>query len=174
MTIHSQNNQQPFLLDTGPLSVLCGFPLNGNPYIFTVLQFAEVSIPDVVASEIKGSGKLARIIIPLLKRGTIKIHSTPTNPTILDVAYGKMLGLGERSVIKVALSIKSPVVIDDRDAYIVACRFGLQPIGFQDFIVTLAHNLDMSSELAIEICKSTARQFPAPYLIHTLELLKEE
>jgi hypothetical protein len=78
--------------------------------------------------------------------------------------------MGELSVIKIGLGQKIPVVIDDHDAFIVASRFNLQPLVFQDFIVRLT-DLGLPKEQAIEIVQTTSRQFPAMYLAHTLSKL---
>ena len=63
------------------------------------------------------------------------------------------------------------VVIDDHDAFMVACRFGLRPVGFQDFIVSLTSAYQMPKDMAVDIVRTTSRQFPAMYLLHTLDML---
>jgi hypothetical protein len=161
-----------FLLDTGPLSVLCGFPIKKIPYIHVILQHTILVLPDAVIGEIQGAGKMARIIPPLLQSGKIQSFTTPTAPLIVDTAYGRGLGPGERTVIKCSLETHLPPVIDDQDAFIVACRFGLHPIGFQDFIVRLVIEHGLSQNTAVEIVQVTARQFPAMYLAHTLDMLR--
>ncbi len=161
-----------FLLDTGPLSVLCGFPLRGTPYLHTVLDYAMIVLPTGVVAEVRASpGKIARTVLPLMKQGLIQALSAPRDPAILDTSYGEDLGVGERDVIKIALATGLPVVIDDRDAFIVACRFGLHPVGFQDWIVRLAKEYGLPKATAVEIVKATARQYPAMFLAHTLEML---
>lgn len=162
-----------FLLDTGPLSVLCGFPLVGRSYIHTILSYTDIALAEGVISEIQAapSGKIARVMSPLL-RTRIQRVLINDEPAILDQAYSKLLGLGERSTIRVAM--RSPewtAVIDDKDAFIVACRFGVHPIGFQDFIVKLVKEREMPKSKAIEIVKTTTRQFPSSYLVHTLDML---
>ena len=166
-------SQPRVLLDTGPLSVLCGFPFEGVPYLITVLNYAGVVLANGVASEIMAAqkGKIARVISPFLKSKQIVTISTSNIPPILDTAYDKLLGIGERSTIKAALANDLTLVIDDKDAFMVACRFGLQPMVFQDFIVSLSLDYGMPKQTAIEIVRGTARQFPAPFLIHTLAVL---
>lgn len=159
-------------MDTGPLSVLCGFPRVGEPYIHTILAFAQITLSEAVVSEIQAAqtGKISRVISPLLKTGEIASIAS-TNPLpILDQAYGNLLGLGERGTIKAGLAADYTVVLDDKDAFIAACRFGLHPIGFQDFIVRLVNNYGMPKSTATEIVTTTSRQFPAAFLIHTLHM----
>jgi predicted nucleic acid-binding protein len=162
-----------FLLDTSPLSVLCSFPLSGTLYIHTILKHADLVLPDGVADEIQVAtrGKVARTMLPLIAAGDVMTITAPDAPAILDAAYGNDLGLGERSAIKAALATGMPLVLDDMRAFIAACRFGLQPIVFQDFIVRLAREHDLPKEAAVEIITTTARQFPAMFLKHTLDML---
>jgi hypothetical protein len=160
-----------FLLDTGPLSVLCGFPIKGTPYIHSILQYADIVIPDAIVDEIQGAGKMARVLLPLLKNNDISSLAVPVSPLILDTSYGRDLGPGERAVIKCGLSTAMQIVLDDQDAFMVACRFKLNPIIFQDFIVNLVQEQTMPKVLAGEIVRMTARQFPSAYLTHTLDIL---
>jgi predicted nucleic acid-binding protein len=160
-----------FLLDTGPLSILCGFPVRETPYLHLVMRHATFLLTNHVKDEIQGAGKMARVITPLLKNQRLTYVSTPSIPAIVDRAYGTVLGAGERSIIKVALQTGLTPVLDDKDAFIAACRFGLQPIGFQDMIVQLANRYTLPKQQALEIVTVTARQFPAMYLAHTLDLL---
>ena len=162
-----------YLLDTGPLSTLCSFPLNGSPYIYTIIQYTKLILTDSVIIE-AGRGKIWRIIAPLLKTGEIQAISTPEEPTILDLSYGNDLGLGERSTIKSAMQMSLTAIIDDRDAFVVANRFGVHPIGFQDWIVVLAREFNLPKQTAIEIVQSSANQYPKMFLMHTLKLLNEE
>ncbi len=159
-----------FLLDTGPLSTLCSFPRYGTLYLHTVLQYVDIVLSDGVVIE-AGKGKIWRTIAPLLKNAEIQTIQTPVKPEILDKAYSRDLGAGERSTIKVALDRHLPVVIDDKDAFVVANRFGLQPIGFQDFIMKLVREHHMTKETALEIITASANQYPRTFLIHTLEML---
>jgi predicted nucleic acid-binding protein len=155
--------------------MLCRFPLKGKPYIHDVLQYVTIILPEGVVVEARGgTGVIAHVAFPLLKAGQIKSAAAPDAPTILDTAYGNDLGVGERHVIKIALAQKLPAVIDDREAFIVACRFGLYPIGFQDFIVRLVKELAFPNETALDIVKTTARQYPKMFLAHTLDMLGVE
>jgi predicted nucleic acid-binding protein len=165
-----------FLLDTGPLSVLCGFPLQGTAYINIVLEYTAILLAQNVAIEVQAAktGKIARTILPLLKADKIKVAPIVDMPTILDVAYSRDLGAGERGTIKTALDMRLPIVLDDKDAFVIACRFGLHPIGFQDFIVKLAVEFGLSKEVAVEIVTVTARQYPATFLVHTLDILSKD
>jgi hypothetical protein len=165
-----------FLLDTSPLSILCGFPLQGTLYIHTILDYAELVLADEVTDEIRlaTKGKVARTVLPLIAAGNVRTINTPTGPSILDTAYGKELGLGERGTIKAALATELPLVLDDMRAYVAACRFGLRPIVFQDFIIRLVKEHGLPKDAAIEIVTTTARQFPAMFLAHTLEMLRQE
>ena len=153
--------------------MLCGFPLNGHPYINIILDYSAILLAEGVVNEILAAqrGKIARVVSPLLKNNDMTILSVSDTPAILDTAYDKLLGIGERSTIKAALDNGITPVIDDKDAFIVACRFGLHPIGFQDFIIQLAIRYGMSKQTAIEIVQTTARQFPAAFLNHTLNML---
>jgi hypothetical protein len=85
-----------YLLDTSPLSVLCGFPIQETPYIHTILEYVTLALPGTVATEIQGSGKIARAINPLLKTSSVIQIPIPDEPAILDRAYGTHLGSGER------------------------------------------------------------------------------
>jgi predicted nucleic acid-binding protein len=160
-----------YLFDTGPLSVSCGFPAKGTPYIYTLLDYAAIMLSEDVVNEIQGAGKMARVISPLLKTGQVSGMTTPLAPAILDIAYSRGLGVGERSVIKCGLATNLPIVMDDQEAFVVACRFGLHPIGFQDFIVRLVTECAMPKITALEIVRASARQFPAMYLTHMLDML---
>lgn len=161
-----------FLLDTGPLSTLCGFPIADHPYLYTVLQHAEIMLAEGVITE-AGRGRIWRIVAPLINSGDIKKASTSNITTALDTAYSKDLGLGERATIKAALEMELTPVIDDKDAFIVGCRFGLRPIGFQDWIVRLVREHDLPRETGIEIVQVTSSQYPRMFLAHTLEMLAE-
>lgn len=174
MTAAPDPSKPTYILDTGPLSVLCGFPIRGTPFVHTIVSVAEVRVPDTVITEIGNVGRMAQILTPLLKSGALLPLQTPVAPLILDTAYSRDLGAGERSVIKCGLAFGSQVVLDDQDAFIVACRFGLRPIGFQDMMVQLVAVGALSKDMAIEIVRTTARQFKAAYLTHTLDMLYQE
>jgi hypothetical protein len=161
-----------YLLDTGPLSILCSFPLNGSPYIYTILQYAKLTLSDSVIME-AGRGKIWRIVSPLLKTDEIESTTTPKEPEILDLSYGNDLGLGERSTIKSAILTGLTAIIDDRDAFVVANRFGVHPIGFQDWMVMLSREFNLPTKIAMEIVQSSANQFPKMFLAHTLKLLSD-
>lgn len=163
-------NKAAFLLDTGPLSTLCSFPLRGTLYFHTILQHVDIVLTDGVVSE-AGQGKIWRTISPLLRSGELQTLTAPADPTILDTSYGKDLGIGERSTIKAALTSGMTTVIDDKNAFIVACRFGLRPIGFQDFMVRLVREHNLSKTTAIEIVNASAGQYPRMFLAHTLDML---
>lgn len=160
-----------FILDTGPLSVLCGYPTQGQPYIGQVLSYVNVVIPEGVVVE-SSAGKIARTILPLIKAGQISVTTAPSQPDLLDRVYDKLLGIGERSVIKIALSTDFESVIDDKDAFMVANRFGVRPMVFHDFMLNLVHEQAMPVSFATDIVTTTARQYPSTYLAHTLELLR--
>lgn len=163
-------NKAPFLLDTGPLSTLCSFPLRGTLYFYTILQHVDVVLTDGVVNE-AGQGKIWRTISPLLRDGELQTLTAPVDPVILDTSYGKDLGIGERSTIKVALVSGMTTVIDDKNAFIVACRFGLRPIGFQDFMVKLVREHSLPQTTAVEIVNASTGQYPKMFLAHTLDML---
>jgi predicted nucleic acid-binding protein len=166
-------NKAQILLDTGPLSTLCGFPLHGPLYLHSILRYAEITLTDGVVSE-AGQGKIWRTVSPLLKTGELQSIKAPASPSILDVSYGKDLGLGERSTIRAALQTGFVTVIDDKNAFIAASRFGLRPIGFQDLLVMLVKDYLLPPDLAIEIVTVTAGQYPKMFLAHTLDMLREK
>lgn len=162
-----------FLLDTGPLSVLCSFPLRATLHIHTILSYARITLSDGVVSEIRAAtkGKVARTVLLLMKSGDMATMPAPAAPAILDASYGRDFGVGERSTIRAALATGLPLVLDDQDAFIVACRSGLRPIGLQDFVVRLAREHSLRKDTAVEMVTTTARQYPAMYLTHTLDML---
>ncbi len=162
-----------FLLDTGPLSVLCSFPREGQPYLHTILRYATIVLPDAVITE-AGRGRIYRTVAPLLQTEALQTVTTPGQPLILDTAYSRYLGDGERAVIKCALSQGTALVLDDQDAFIAACRFGLRPLVFQDFIIRLVKDQALPRETALAVVNATARQFPASFLTHTLDSLSQE
>jgi predicted nucleic acid-binding protein len=136
------------------------------------MQYMELVLTNVIVNEIQGSGKMARVISPFLKSTSIRVITALSTPETIDSIYNVYLGAGERSVIKAALNLGLTPIIDDKDAFLVACRFGLHPMGFQDLIVHLARESNMPASIAIEIVTATFKQFPAVYLAHTLEMLK--
>jgi|SRR5690606_11442097 predicted nucleic acid-binding protein len=162
-----------FLLDTSPLSTLCAFPLHDIPYLHTVLNHADIILTQEVIEE-AGRGRIWRVVSPLLKSDMLKVLDTPHEPEILDLSYARDLGLGERSIIKTALTEQITPILDDKDAFIVACRFGLRPLGFQDFIVSLAKTSGLSKDLAMDIVTTSASQYPRMYLAHSVYMLKED
>ncbi len=163
-------NTITYLLDTGTLSTLCSFPTSGSSYLYTILQHAQIVLTDGVITE-AGRGKIWRIVSPLLKTGEIQSISAPLEPDILDLSYGNDLGLGERSTIKSALLTGLTAIIDDRDAFVVANRFGIHPIGFQDWIVRLAREANLPAKIAVDIVHASANQYPKMFLVHTLKML---
>jgi predicted nucleic acid-binding protein len=166
-----------FLLDTGPLISLCAFPQRGyRAYIHVILNYAEVSISDTVTNEIlhDPSHPGASIFKPLLDSGKIAALPTPHEPQILDIAYSGRLGSGERGIIHLGLKFQEAItVIDDKDAFQIANRFGLRPVGLQDMLVLLARDYGLSKQTAIDIANTTASRYPAPFLVHTLFMLNE-
>jgi predicted nucleic acid-binding protein len=170
----SNDAKLTFILDTSPLTSLCRFPLDGIPYLREIASPVRLFLPQAVLAEARqAGGVLNRVAYPLVKGDVITQVRAPLEPTILDVSYGHKLGKGEIEVIKIALNQKIVPVIDDRDAFIVASRFGLQPVGFQDFIIRIAQAKLMTSDRAIEIFQNTAAQYPAMFLLHTLDTLSK-
>jgi len=159
-----------YLLDTGPLSILCSFPIGRASYLYTILQYCQIVLTDGVIAE-AGRGKIWRIVSPLLNTGEIQAATAPTEPEILDLSYGNDLGLGERSTIKAALATGVTAIIDDRDAFVVANRFGIHPIGFQDWMVNLVKTSSLPNVTAVEIVRASANQYPNMFLAHTLQML---
>jgi predicted nucleic acid-binding protein len=145
--------------------------LSASPYIYTILQYTKIALTNGVIDE-AGRGKIWRIVSPLLKTGEIQSTSTLQAPEILDSSYGNDLGLGERSTIKSAIHTGITAIIDDRDAFVVANRFGVHPIGFQDWIVILTREFNLPKQTALEIVQASANQYPKMFLAHTLELLR--
>ena len=162
-----------FLLDTSPLSTLCAFPLHDAPYLHTVLNYADITLTKGVVAE-AGRGRIWQVVSPLLKSDALRVIDAPAEPEILDLSYARDLGLGERSVIKATLKEQIIPVLDDKDAFIVACRFGLRPLGFQDFIVFLAKSSGLPKDLAMDIVTTSASQYPRMYLAHSVDMLREE
>jgi predicted nucleic acid-binding protein len=164
-----------YILDTSQLSILCRFPLNGQPYIQTIISVIRPVIPEAVILEARrGTSTIAQVASPLVNRGLIHTMIAPTEPRLLDEAYAGELGAGERAVIRLALSTQLPCILDDKDAFIVACRFGLRPLIFQDFIIDLVHKHGLPVTTGIEIIQSTARWFPIMFLEHSLRKLQED
>lgn len=162
-----------FILDAGPLSVLCSFPRNGQPYLHVVLNYATLYIPEGVVTEVmSGSGRIASVASPLVRKKIIQVQESPAQPEILDMAYSKILGVGERHTIKLALATGLTPIFDDKDAFMIACRFGLRPLVFQDMLIKLVTEGSLPKSDATEIAKATTGQFPGVYLIHTLDSLK--
>lgn len=61
----AHNLKPDFLLDTSPLTALCRFPLNGKPYIFEVVKYATIILPEGVITEARGGkGVIARVALP--------------------------------------------------------------------------------------------------------------
>jgi hypothetical protein len=166
----TSTSKPTFLLDTEPLRVLCGYPAQGTAYIEQILQYANLALPEGVVAESRDR-KIDAIVLPLIEAGQISVMTAPSGPELIDRAYETLLGTGERSVIKIALSTGLESVIDDKDAFIVANRFGVRPLVFHDFIVKLAYQYLLPAPLAAEIVTTTARQYPRTYLTYTLELL---
>jgi hypothetical protein len=115
-----------------------------------------------------------RIFKPLLESGQITAQPVPTQPAILDTAYAEKLGVGERDIIRIGLGLPQAfTVIDDKDAFQIANRFGLRPIVFQDMLVLLARDYGLPKPTAVDIAETTASRYPASFLVHTRFLLNE-
>lgn len=163
-----------YILDTSQLSILCRFPLKAAPFIQEITPLVTILIPESVIIEARrATSTIAQVASPLVKQGIIESRAAPTIPTTVDEYYGDELGEGERGVIRLAIATGLPCVLDDKDAFFVACRFGLRPIGFQDFVVRLVKEHGMKRETGIKIVTATARLFPAMFLAHTLHMLNE-
>ncbi len=166
-----------FLLDTGPLISLCAFPTQGRrAHIQTVLNYADLAISAGVAREAlhEPPHPDVKIFKPLLESGQLTAKPVPTQPEMLDIAYAEKLGVGERDIIRVGLGIlEAFTVIDDKDAFQIANRFGLRPMVFQDMLVLLAREFGLPKLTAVEIVQNTASRYPASFLVHTLFLLNE-
>jgi hypothetical protein len=53
-----------FLPDTGPLSVLCSFPLKGTLYLYSILSFTNLALTQDVVDEVRAgqTGKMAHAV----------------------------------------------------------------------------------------------------------------
>ena len=163
-----------YVLDTSQLSILCRFPLKGTPFIYEITPVVTILIPESVIIEArKATSTIAQVASPLVKQGIIESRPAPLTPKILDEYYGDELGEGERGVIRLSIATGLPCVLDDKDAFIVACRFGLRPLMFQDFVVRLVNEHGMKRETGITVVMATARLFPSMFIAHTLHMLNE-
>src|SRR5258708_254055 len=114
------------ILDTGPIISLCAFPVQGNhAYIHTILLYAEIAISAGVAQEALRNPPHpdVRILRPLLDKQQIAVLPVPTEPTILELAYSKYIGAGERDIIHLGLQTpEASIVIDDKSAVQIGNR----------------------------------------------------
>lgn len=164
------------LLDAGPLISLSSFHVNRKPILLTLLEHADIHVPEIVKQELIGvpTHPDFPLLNSLIKAGRIHVLAVPAQPTLLDV-YTR-LGQGERAIIRVGLQRPDLLpAIDDYEAFIVASRFSLRPVHTHDLLVRLveAHGLDKAYAKAILTEWQAKRRYPDGFINHTLAKVDE-
>lgn len=164
------------LLDTSPLISLCAFEVREQPIIKYILPHSDVVVVNTVAKESTANPQHrdTALITELLRSRTIKTIPTPTSPLgeVIDL-YTK-LGQGERDTLRLGTMMPyARLILDDYLAFVIAARFGLQPILLLDFVVLLIQQSKLDLELGRQIVDGIAPRYSLAFIEHTKHKLRE-
>ncbi|MBZ0276221.1 MAG: hypothetical protein K8I60_08760 [Anaerolineae bacterium] len=164
------------LLDTSPLISFCAFEVRERPIIEYILPHSDIVVVDTVAKEATANPQHrdSALITKLLRSRTIKTFPTPTPPLgeVIDL-YTK-LGQGERDTLRSATMMPfARLILDDYLAFVIAARFGLQPILLLDFVVLLIQQGKLDLELGHQIVNRVAPRYSLAFIEHTRHKLRE-
>ncbi len=164
------------ILDTSPLITLCSFRVGGQPAIEHILGVAALRVAETVALEATANMAHpdATVIGRLLETERIARLSVPVQPINAIVDSYTRLGSGERDTIKLAVTIPDAIVVlDDMLAFVVAARFGLQPVLLLDLLVLLVQKQDLNRQVALSLVNAIQSRYSAPFVEHTKVKLSE-
>ena len=162
------------LFDTSPLITLATARIDGRPIIERLLPLIPtLTIVKTVADEATSNLAYAdaRVIKALLDSERLIPKPVPVTPVdILINAYTKIQS-GERDTMRLGLSMPGArVVVDDLQAFFIAARFDLNPIGLLDTLVSLRERQLLTKEFALSVVDSIERtsRFTSASLQHTV------
>ena len=167
--------RQQIILDTSPLITLCSFRAEGQLVVEHLLATSSFSIAESVAAEatVNPGYSDAAVIKTLLDTSRIALITTPSTRLDNVIDSYMRLGVGERDTIRLGLSLPDGlIVLDDYLAFVIAARFGLQPVLLLDLIVSFVEDGRLDKALAQEIVEQIARRYSLPFINHTRHKLK--
>lgn len=151
---------------------MCTAQVKGEPIVYLLLNHANFSVTDQVVTEVvlrmgKSDVQIAR---PLISAGRISTVATATIPVISDFYAISETDCG---VIRTGLLLTDTLtVIDDKEAYVIACRYELRPIFLLDLLVLLVRQHGLDKALAVEMVQSMTKRYSVGYVAHTVSMLR--
>ncbi len=133
---------------------------------YTHTLITERVVQEVVLRQDKSD---VRTIRPLLSSGKIISKPTPNVPIISDYYAISETDCG---VIRLGLAMPDLItIIDDKEEFLIACRYGLRPMFLLDVFVLLTTSYDLDKAMARNMIQSTAKRYSPAYVAHTLSML---
>jgi predicted nucleic acid-binding protein len=166
------------IFDSNSLITACKFHYQNLPVLNYFLKNCEITVPLAVKIEVVDPGSTYEDAIyarSLLETGQIKAAKLFLAPD--DILMHYKIGTGEREAIMLYLQMKPEIdflVTDDRLAYIVCDRLGIDKILFLDLIVQFVRMNFFTSHLAKEIVQVIKSRYPEGFIYHTIKLLEME
>jgi predicted nucleic acid-binding protein len=166
------------IFDSNSLITACKFHYQNLPVLDYFLKNCELTIPLAVKIEVVDPGSTYADAVyarSLLETWQIKVANISQPPN--DILMHYKIGSGEREAIVLYLQMKQDIdflVTDDRLAYIVCDRLGINKILFLDLIVEFVRMNFLTGNQAKEVVQAIKSRYPEGFIYHTLKLLEME
>lgn len=175
MSENKPMQKSSFIFDTSPLITICAFDVNGTTVADILRQICTISMVETVTKEATANPKYsdAATIIQLITENKLFQIPVPVTDVDRQIDLYAKLGIGERDTIRAGVANKAAsIILDDHLAFVIATRFGQEPILLLDFLVKLSKDQRLDQQVAIQIVQSIARRYSQPFVEHTLEKLR--
>ena len=161
------------VFDSSALITCCQCVVQGGFVLDHILDFCAMWIPQAVADEVTVG--YMRYPDAAIARDRIDGEKILVKEVLLlegNILDPYKLGQGEKEVLALASNTNLPLVTDDRLAFVVADRLGVQRRLFLDLLVDLVEQKRMQRKLAEEITHAVAFRYGAGFVEHTLRILE--
>src|SRR5258708_30948624 len=138
---------------------MCTAKVKNEPIIYALLNHAGLTVTERVVQEVilhhdKSDVRIAR---PLMTSGQITASPAPATPLISDFYQISETDCG---VIRLGLTMPERItIIDDKEEYLIACRYNLRPLFLLDLLVLLATSYGLDKGTARDMVQSTAKRY---------------
>jgi predicted nucleic acid-binding protein len=142
-----------------------------------ILGIADVTIVETVAIEATANPAYpdSTVIQAFLKAERIFRVPTPKTPVDAIIDSYVKLGKGERDTLRLGIATPGArIVLDDHLAFVIATRFGVEPILLLDLLVLLVREDGLDKRTADAIIDQIAGRYSTPFVQHTKWKLSEE
>jgi len=161
------------VFDSSALITCCSFEVDGIPVIQHILDVCHITLTGAVSDEVTFDYVKypdAALAKHLIDEGAVDLQEIVLPADNILERY--KLGKGEKESIGLAVERDFPLVTDDRLAFVVAGRMGIDQMLFLDLVVRLVEEKRLERDLAGKIVPAIASRYASGFVEHTLTILE--